>query len=155
THLEHVETAYSFRSRILDYLWAGLPIVATSGDAFGALIESEGLGATVAPGDEEALEEALFGLLGDEEHAAACRRNVARVAPRFAWETILDPLLAFCRAPRRAPDLVARAGAAPALAPGGGAVGWRSLVAGARHLGEPRRVLRRAAGMMRRSLHPG
>ncbi|HEX2118535.1 MAG TPA: glycosyltransferase, partial [Acidimicrobiales bacterium] len=27
THLHHVETAFSFRTRILDYLWAGLPIV--------------------------------------------------------------------------------------------------------------------------------
>ncbi|MGH9282745.1 MAG: glycosyltransferase, partial [Acidimicrobiales bacterium] len=107
THLDHVETAYSFRSRILDYLWSGLPIVATSGDAFGELIVSEGLGAGVAPGDVGALEEALWGLLGDEEHAANCRRNVARVAPQFAWDHVLEPLLAFCRSPRRAPDLVA------------------------------------------------
>jgi len=26
-HFEHVETAYSFRTRVLDYLWAGLPLV--------------------------------------------------------------------------------------------------------------------------------
>ena len=25
THLDHAETAYSFRTRLLDYLWAGLP----------------------------------------------------------------------------------------------------------------------------------
>jgi glycosyltransferase involved in cell wall biosynthesis len=31
THLDHVETAFSFRTRILDYLWAGLPVVATGG----------------------------------------------------------------------------------------------------------------------------
>ena len=29
THHEHIETTYSFRTRILDYLWASLPIVAT------------------------------------------------------------------------------------------------------------------------------
>jgi glycosyltransferase involved in cell wall biosynthesis len=27
THQDHVETRYSFRSRVLDYLWAGLPMV--------------------------------------------------------------------------------------------------------------------------------
>jgi glycosyltransferase involved in cell wall biosynthesis len=44
THLDHVETAFSFRTRILDYLWASLPIVATGGDSFAAIIEREGLG---------------------------------------------------------------------------------------------------------------
>ena len=39
THLDHVETEFSFRTRILDYLWAALPIVATSGDSLAALIE--------------------------------------------------------------------------------------------------------------------
>ena len=34
THLDHVETAFSFRTRILDYLWASLPTVATAGDSF-------------------------------------------------------------------------------------------------------------------------
>jgi hypothetical protein len=29
THFLHVETTFSFRTRTLDYLWAGLPIVAT------------------------------------------------------------------------------------------------------------------------------
>ena len=33
THLEHLETRYSFRTRLLDYLWAGLPIINTAGDA--------------------------------------------------------------------------------------------------------------------------
>src|SRR6185436_9947916 len=34
THFQHVETTFSFRTRILDYLWAGLPIVSTRGDSF-------------------------------------------------------------------------------------------------------------------------
>jgi hypothetical protein len=28
-HREDVETRYSFRTRVLDYLWAGLPIITT------------------------------------------------------------------------------------------------------------------------------
>ena len=39
THLDHVETAFSFRTRILDYLWAGLPVVSTAGDALADIIE--------------------------------------------------------------------------------------------------------------------
>ncbi|MGH9177476.1 MAG: glycosyltransferase, partial [Acidimicrobiales bacterium] len=153
THMEHVETAYSFRSRILDYLWAGLPIVATSGDAFGELIVSEHLGAAVAPGDEEALEEALWRLLGDDVEAAACRQNVAGVAPRFAWDAVLEPLLAFCRSPRRAPDLVPAERPVVAEEEGTPAgIGVRSLVTGAYRHGGPSLVLRRAAGRVRRAI---
>lgn len=111
THLDHVETAFSFRTRILDYLWARLPIVATGGDTFADLIESRGLGVTVPAGDVEALEEALFRLLDDEAAATACRERLAGVVPDHAWSKVLAPLLAFCRAPRRAPDLAAPVGA--------------------------------------------
>lgn len=106
THLDHVETAFSFRTRILDYLWASLPIVATEGDSFGELIELHGLGRTVPPGDVDALEDALFGMLTDDDRRARCAAAVAALAPRFTWTKVLAPVLAVCDAPRRAPDLV-------------------------------------------------
>jgi glycosyltransferase involved in cell wall biosynthesis len=110
THLDHVETAFSFRTRILDYLWTGLPIVATAGDTFADLIQSRGLGVTVPPGDVEALEEALFGLLDDEAAAAACRLRLAEIVADHAWSKVLAPLVAFCRAPKRAADLAGPVG---------------------------------------------
>jgi GT2 family glycosyltransferase/glycosyltransferase involved in cell wall biosynthesis len=110
THLDHVETAFSFRTRILDYLWTCLPIVATAGDTFADLIDSKGLGITVPAGDAEALEEALFRLLDDEAANAECRARLAEVMPNHAWSRVLAPLVAFCRAPRRAADLAAPVG---------------------------------------------
>lgn len=106
THLDHVETAFSFRTRILDYLWASLPIVSTKGDAFAEWIESEDLGRTVAPGDVDGLADALFELLSDPHQAARCSANVATMAARFTWPHVLAPLVDFCRHPRRAPDLL-------------------------------------------------
>jgi hypothetical protein len=106
THLDHVETEFSFRTRLLDYLWASLPIVATSGDSLAALIETSAIGLTVPPGDVDALEDALFRLLDDEELNRSCRTAIERVVPRYQWSTVLEPLLEFCRAPSRAPDLV-------------------------------------------------
>ncbi len=106
THHDHAETAYSFRTRILDYLWAGLPIVATDGDGFAELIASEGLGVAVPADDVEALEGALLRVLDDRDFARACRANIERVRPGFTWSRTLRPLLAFCDDPRRAPDLV-------------------------------------------------
>jgi glycosyltransferase involved in cell wall biosynthesis len=107
THFESLETRFSFRTRALDYLWAGLPIVATEGDSFGQLIEEEHLGLTVPAEDPQALEEAILRLLSDPEMAAACHARVEEVRNAFRWSVVLEPLAAFCREPRRAPDLLA------------------------------------------------
>ncbi|MEX2256565.1 MAG: glycosyltransferase [Acidimicrobiia bacterium] len=106
THLDHVETAFSFRTRVLDYVWAGLPVVATRGDALAELVETEGLGLTVPPGDVDALEEALYQILEDDELRASCRQAAEVVARRFVWSEVLAPLVAYCREPDRAPDLL-------------------------------------------------
>jgi glycosyltransferase involved in cell wall biosynthesis len=105
THLDHVETEFSFRTRILDYLWASLPIVATDGDSFASIIRDEGIGEVVAPGDVEGLERALERLLSDPEAAQLCRDNIQRIAPYFHWSACLAPLAEFCLAPRRAHDV--------------------------------------------------
>ena len=110
THLDHVETAFSFRTRILDYIWASLPIVCTGGDSLAVLVEGRGLGTVVPPEDVEALADALTGLLLDDDSAARCRDNLAELAPDMTWSRVLEPLLRFCREPQRAADLVGRSG---------------------------------------------
>jgi GT2 family glycosyltransferase/glycosyltransferase involved in cell wall biosynthesis len=130
THLDHVETAFSFRTRVLDYVWASLPIVATAGDSLANLIDSENIGLTVPPGDVDALEEALFRLIDDGAFRKSCRENLAGVAPRFLWSAVLRPLLEFCRNPVRAPDLCDPETAAVVASPLRGRVwpdhGWRA-----------------------------
>ena len=44
THPQHIETRFSFRTRILDYLWAGLPVISTQGDILSALVEKKETG---------------------------------------------------------------------------------------------------------------
>jgi GT2 family glycosyltransferase/glycosyltransferase involved in cell wall biosynthesis len=106
THLDHIETAYSFRTRMLDYLWAGLPIVCTSGDSLSQLVRDRDLGAVVAPGDVEGLAEALGQLLEDRPRLAEIKQHVLETAEDYRWSRVLEPLLEFCRSPRRAPDLL-------------------------------------------------
>jgi GT2 family glycosyltransferase/glycosyltransferase involved in cell wall biosynthesis len=108
THFTHVETTFSFRTRILDYLWAELPMVVTEGDSFAELVEAEGLGVVVPSGDVEALAEALERILFDDEFIAVSRANIHRVREAFLWERTLAPLVEFVRHPRRAADLVER-----------------------------------------------
>ena len=156
THLEHVETEFSFRTRILDYLWAGLPVVATGGDSFGELIDKDGFGLVVPPDDVSALEEALFRLLSDPELHAACATAAREAAVAFRWSKVLDPLVEFCRAPRRAADLVNPDAASdlPVLR-GAAPSGWLHDLSTLRRLvrdGELRTIMVRGVGRVRRML---
>ncbi len=119
THLDHLETAFSFRTRVLDYIWAALPVVTTEGDALADLVSSEGLGLTVPAGDTKALEEALFLLLSDAAARASCRERLLTVRPTLVWTEALRPLLDFCRRPRRAADLAGPSMVTPLRRPGG------------------------------------
>lgn len=103
-HLDHVETEFSFRTRILDYIWAGLPIVATTGDAFAAIIAESGVGLVVPPEDPSAVVEALSRLLTDGPLARNCRTAAGELRSKFAWPEAAKPLLSFCGDPRPAAD---------------------------------------------------
>jgi glycosyltransferase involved in cell wall biosynthesis len=106
-HVEHVETAFSFRTRVLDYLWAGLPVVTTRGDTLAATIAREGAGIAVPPGDVVGLATALEQLLADDAARAESAAAAARLATDYRWSTVLAPLVAFCARPARSPDLLA------------------------------------------------
>jgi glycosyltransferase involved in cell wall biosynthesis len=100
-HLQTVESRLSFRTRILDYFWTGLPAVVSCGDSLSELIERESLGLTVAPGDVLGWENAIRELVDDEPRRAAMRRDIAKVAPRFRWARVAEPLLKYCSEPHR------------------------------------------------------
>lgn len=104
THFDHVETAFSFRTRILDYLWAGLPIVSTAGDTFAQIIAEQNLGIVVPPEEPDALAAALEKALYDAGAQSAFRENVTRFRETMTWSETLKPLVDFCRSPKHAAD---------------------------------------------------
>jgi GT2 family glycosyltransferase/glycosyltransferase involved in cell wall biosynthesis len=117
THYDHVETTFSFRTRILDYLWAGLPIVTTGGDSFGDLVRERTLGVAVQPEDVEELATALEKALFDEEFIRQAKANIEELREQFTWENVLSPLIEFCRNPRPAPDRLSVTSAATGHGP--------------------------------------
>lgn len=103
THFNHIETAFSFRTRILDYFWAGLPIVATDGDGFASLIRDNELGEVVPAEDVDALVAALERTLFLSD-SAKLRENVRAFGRGCQWDRALEPLMLFCREPKHAAD---------------------------------------------------
>jgi len=106
THHAHLETRYAFRTRMLDYLWARLPIVCTDGDHFGDLVRTRNLGRAVPPGDPSALAEAIAAMLDQTPTPtrARTRQALAAVADEMTWDRVAEPLRAWCAAPTFAAD---------------------------------------------------
>ncbi len=92
THFAHLETRFSFRTRMLDYIWAGLPIVATKGDSFAELIEKEKIGITVPYEDPQALAHVITTLLDDPHKMELMKINLARLQPQFTWDKAIAPI---------------------------------------------------------------
>lgn len=103
-HRDHLETRFSFRTRFLDYLWAGLPIVATRGDVLSEQVETQGLGRVVEPGDVEGVVQAILSLVEKPNLRQVYRPRFERAAAAYRWEVVTRPLVEFCAAPRIAPD---------------------------------------------------
>jgi GT2 family glycosyltransferase/glycosyltransferase involved in cell wall biosynthesis len=104
THRLHLETHLSFRTRMLDYIWAALPIICTEGDFFADLVASRGLGLVVPPEDDAALATAIARLLDDRELREQSRDALRVVAGEMRWRRVAEPLRRFVASPRFAAD---------------------------------------------------
>lgn len=117
-HLEALETHFAFRTRMLDYIWAGLPMVVTGGDTTSELVTRYGLGQVVLPRDAQAVAEAIVQLLDTPDLREIHRARFEQVRPDFTWEKVCEPIVRFCQQARLAPD---RAAGLTAIAPNGDA----------------------------------
>jgi len=102
-HFDLPETRYSFRTRILDYLWCHLPIITTGGDSFADLIARDQAGLTIPYGDVNAWKEAILSLLCNADLKKRCSEGAAKLAKEFTWEKAVEPLRAYCRNPHTLP----------------------------------------------------
>jgi glycosyltransferase involved in cell wall biosynthesis len=102
SHPAHIETHFSFRTRALDSIWAGLPLIVTHGDAMADWVENERLGATVPPGDVAAMATAIEGILSKGKKAYSDAFDDLR--EKLRWGKVITPLLDWCKKPAFAAD---------------------------------------------------
>lgn len=103
-HPPTLETRFSFRIRVLDYLWAGLPVITTEGDYFAELVTTKRLGLVVPPGEPQALARAIVDVLAKTSGDKALASRMRSVATNFQWLRVAQPLLDYCDSPQQAAD---------------------------------------------------
>ena len=112
TQVEHLETRFAFRTRLLDCFWARLPIVCTRGDELADRVERDDLGAVVPERDPQALAKALQDVL--ERGRDSYEQALSRVAQDYAWSRVVEPLIGLIASQR--PPPLGQGVARPALA---------------------------------------
>jgi len=103
-HRDNIETRFAFRTRFLDYIWAGLPILATEGDTMSNEIAKWELGKVVKSGDVQQVSRALVEMMEIPNLRQQYKPNFDRVRARYEWETAMTPLIKFCESPYLASD---------------------------------------------------
>lgn len=82
---------YASSLKAVEYMAAGLPVLATRVGEGAELVEAAQAGAVVSD-DPAAWAEAALGLLLDEERYARCARNALRCAAERDWSLVLEPM---------------------------------------------------------------
>lgn len=98
-HSPTIESRFAYRTRLLDALWTGTPIVGTQGDVLAGIVEDERIGVTAPPNDVEAVAAAIQTVL-DPGQQAAFRQHIQTLATRHTWPAVLEPLVRYCRHPQ-------------------------------------------------------
>ncbi|HBN08268.1 MAG TPA: hypothetical protein DD435_06380 [Cyanobacteria bacterium UBA8530] len=90
---------------MLDYLWAGLPILSTEGDSMADLVEKKGLGICCGYQSVEDWLEAFQKMANDDLFRGGCRESVSLARNDFRWKNSVAPLIEALRAPARIREL--------------------------------------------------
>jgi glycosyltransferase involved in cell wall biosynthesis len=98
-HHATVESRFAFRTRVLDYIWAGLPMIVSAGDYFGDWVAQEDLGHAVAPGDVQEWERAIVALASDAGAREGIKGRLQALKVQFQWQSVAEPLRRYCAKP--------------------------------------------------------
>jgi glycosyltransferase involved in cell wall biosynthesis len=104
-HLDTLETHFSFRTRLLYYLWAGKPIITTQGDVLAEEIDRMKAGIVVNPADVDAWIAAIE-KLHNPNYYTGYVEGVKTLAQQYRWSMVTQALLACCSNASRSPDMI-------------------------------------------------
>lgn len=122
THRDSLETRLSLRTRFLDALAVGCPILVTEGGTLSRRLVEHSAGWVVPEGDAYAIASALTEILGeDTESSLRSRRERVQGAlslkEDFSWQRVLAPLVEYLQDPWRDVTKGEFAASLPTLAP--------------------------------------
>jgi glycosyltransferase involved in cell wall biosynthesis len=103
-HSDRIETEFSYRTRVMDYIWARLPVITTEGDSVARMVKSENIGEVVKYEDTHQLARVIESVVTNKSLKEIYSKNLSRIAHRFYWENVTEPLVKYCLKPHYSND---------------------------------------------------
>ncbi len=103
-HHKNLETYYAFRTRVLDYIWARLPVITTCGDVLSEEIQNNAMGIVVDYENDEQIAKAVLRLKEDRVFYQECKQNMQMWSRNREWKHVAKPLEEYCAGPFRVQD---------------------------------------------------
>jgi len=99
TFPQSIETDLAMRTRVYDYLWAGLPIITSSAPGTDELLERYRCGSVIRRDDPAAFASEIVGILTNREQYERMVSGTRSFVEHHQWERTLRPLVDFCSKP--------------------------------------------------------
>jgi hypothetical protein len=96
-HSPGLESRYAARTRYLDAIWMGLPMVVSEGDEYADYISNHKLGVVVIESNPSDFAQGILRIL--ETGRASLDENFARARQRLTWKRMAAPLVDWARDP--------------------------------------------------------
>ena len=96
TYPASLETHFCLGSRLLDFVWAGLPMVVSGDELQKSFVETHGLGYVTPPGDPHALAEAIRTIRKDGGRMRADPGAFESARDRLRWSSVTKPIIEYC-----------------------------------------------------------
>lgn len=97
-HSPGLEAHYAARTRYLDAIWMGLPMVVSEGDEYAEYVASHKLGVVVRESNPMDFADGIIRVLVDGK--ALLSENFTRARQRLSWRRMASPLVEWAREPR-------------------------------------------------------
>ena len=91
-HYDNLETEFSYRTRILDYLWCDIPYICSDKDYFADLCKGKKLGMVVECENIDSIKNAIIDLSERKELYNLSKNNIIQARKEFGWENCCKDL---------------------------------------------------------------
>ena len=88
-----LENAVAWRTRVVDYLWARVPVATNGGDPIGEELIAAGAAVRIDAADPHGIAATIAGVLRDPAATAAMRRRCGELREKYLWPTVVGPLV--------------------------------------------------------------
>lgn len=86
------ENVYSWRTRVMDYVWGEVPMITNGGDPLSDELIENNAAIKLDDIDESTLYETLAGITKNEKVITSAKSNLLKQKERFHWENVVAPL---------------------------------------------------------------